>query len=242
MPCCRAGPTAAGVRRLAIGSSAAVKRRSLIDCRHEARSPVPRAAGHRGPGRILHDHETGQVRVLGSEAVGHPASQRGSTRQGRAGVHLADAPDMIQPVGPARSDHRQLIGAGRDVRKPVGNPDSTLAVLLPFSLRGQQRRSTFSHGGDHRLEARRKRLARQPVQLRLGVERVDMARPTFHEQENDAARRALATPRRFRRQSPDSADRAELRRSRASRSRSARPPKPAPASSNHSRRVAGRDR
>ena len=41
---------------------------------------------------------------------------------------------MVQPVGPARADHRQVVGAGGNVRQPVGDPDPTLAVLLPFPL------------------------------------------------------------------------------------------------------------
>ena len=69
-------------------------------------------------------------------------------------------------------------------------PRSRSGRALPFSLRRQKRRTTFSHGGDHGLEAWRKRLARQTVELGLGVEGVDVARSTFHEQENDTLRRA----------------------------------------------------
>ena len=84
---------------------------------------------------------------------------------------------MVQPVGPARADHREVVGAGGDVRQPVGDPDPALAVLLPLPPRGQQRRTAFSHGRDHRLEARRQRLAGQPVELGLGVERIEWLGP-----------------------------------------------------------------
>ena len=45
------------------------------------------------------------------------------------------------------------------------------------------------------LKLERQRLAGQPVDLRLGVERVDVTRPAFHEQEDHAPGRRGPTPR-----------------------------------------------
>ena len=89
------------------------------------------------------------------------------------------------------------------MRQPVGHPDPALAVLLPLAPRGQQGRAAFAHRRDHRLEARRQRLAGQPVELGLGVERIEMARPAFHEQERS---RSWPSPADATMQKPDSRD------------------------------------
>ena len=172
----------------------AVELRPLIDRRHETRSPVPRAAGDCGTRGVLHHHETRQVGILAPEPIGHPASERRTTRERRARVHLADTANMIEPVGPARLDHRQVVCARRDVREPVRNPDPALSVLLPFSPGCQKRRAAFAHRCDHRFEARGQRLPGQTVERGLGIERVDVARTTFHEQEDDTSRRCRMPP------------------------------------------------
>ena len=158
----------------------------LVDGRHEAGPPVPGTAGDLGLLDVLDDDVAGQVLVLGAEAVGHPAPQRRPAAADRAGVHLADAVDVVQPVGDARPDHRQVVGALGDVRQPVGDPHAALAVPRPLPPRLEQGRLHLPHRRDHPLDARRQGLAGEAVDLRLGVERVDLARPAFHEQEDDA--------------------------------------------------------
>ena len=236
------------LRRLEVGDrlGAPIEPRALIGRRHEARAPVPRATRHHGAGIVEHDHKARQICVLGPQAVAHPTSQRRPARQRRAGIHLADAAHMIQPVGPARADHGQVVDACGDVGKPVRNPDSALAVLLPFPLRRQERSPAFSHGRDHRLEARTATAGRQdgraPVSDRTC--RDDSGRPSMNRK---ITLLAVAGRHHAGRDAPDSS-----RRSRAtpesdalalpSISPSAAAPKPMPASSSHSRRESGSTR
>ena len=212
--------------------------RPLVDGRHEPGAPVPRAAGHLGSRIVLHHDERGQVRVLGAQAVAHPAPQRGAAGEGRAGVHLADAADVVQPVGPARADHREVIGAGGDVRQPVGDPDARSGRAASTSAATPSAGTILAHGRDHRLEARRQRPAGEPVQLGLGVERSMWLGPPSMNRKITllavAGRRHGADP-------PPGVGVASVPavRSLASRSPRARAPKPAPACSSQSRRVIG---
>src|SRR5271170_7559800 len=81
-----------------------IKPRPLVAGRHEPRTPVSRTAGHLRTGKIVHDDKAGQIRILRTQPIAHPASQRGTAGQRRARVHLADAPDVVESVGPARTD------------------------------------------------------------------------------------------------------------------------------------------
>ena len=78
--------------------------RSLIRRRHEPGAPDAAAAGRLFV-VVQQHHKRGQVLVLGSQTVGHPRSQAGPPGKDAAGVHLADAADVVQPVRPARTDH-----------------------------------------------------------------------------------------------------------------------------------------
>ena len=79
-----------------------------------------------------------------------------------------------------------------------GSQSETQIPLWPccFHFRCEARSgdAPFAHGRDHRLEAWRQRLAGQAVELGLRVERIEMARPPFHEQEDDALGRRRAAP------------------------------------------------
>jgi len=93
---------------------------------------------------------------------------------------------MIQAVAPARTKHGDIVDALGDVRQPIGDPQSALAVPLPFARGGEHRRFELSHGRDHAFESRRQRLAGELIDHRLVVESIDMARPAFREQEDHA--------------------------------------------------------
>ena len=173
---------------------AAAEAGPLVDGRHEAGAPVARAAGDGRPHDVLEHHVGRHVLILGADAVADPAPQRGAAGEDRAGVHLADAADVVQAVRPARADHRQVVGALGGVGEPVGDPEAPLPVLLPLAPGGQQRGVALSHRRDDGLEGRRQGLAGQLVELRLGVERVDVARPPLHEQEDDALGPARSAP------------------------------------------------
>ena len=81
----------------------------------------------------------------------------------------------------------EVVGAGGDVRQPVGDPEAALAVLLPLALGLKEGRAALAHGGDDGLEAGGQRLAGELVQERLGVEGIEMAGAAFHEEEDDAS-------------------------------------------------------
>ena len=159
---------------------------TLVDRRHESGSPVARPVDYLRRG-VLQNDEGRQVGVLGPEPVGHPAAEGRTTGEDRSGVHLADAGRMVDAVGPAGADYRQLVGALRHLREPVGDPQARLPVLLPGPPRRQDGRAEFPHGRDHLAEALGDRAASQTVQRRLRVEGVEVARTTFHKEEDHAA-------------------------------------------------------
>ena len=164
---------------------AALDAHALVARGHETGAPVARPVDDRVL-VILHHDERGQVAVLGADAVVDPRAERRLAREDRAGVHLADAGGVVDAVGLAGTDDREVVGAGGDVGDPVGEPLAGLAVLLPLALRGEERSLGFAHRGDDRAEAVGQALTGQLVQERLGVEEVHLRRTAFHEEEDDA--------------------------------------------------------
>ena len=59
-------------------------------------------------------------------------------------------------------------------------------MLFPCPFAGHQGGVVFAHGGNDRFEARWEGLACEFFESRFGIEQIDMARSTFHEQEDDA--------------------------------------------------------
>ena len=151
--CCSAEIWAGGCR-CGIGSGPGVDARALIDGRHEAGAPVAWPIVDRG-GIVLHHHEGGQVLVLGAQAIGDPAAQRRPAAQDRAGVHLADAVGMVQPVGPAGANDGDVVDALGGVRQPIRHPDAALAMPGPAPRRRQDRRVKLTHGRDDGAKAAR---------------------------------------------------------------------------------------
>ena len=160
---------------------------------HEARAPVAHAIHHLRFG-VLDDDKGGQVAVLGAESVVHPRAEGWATAEDAARVHLADAARVIDAVRDAGAHDAEFIRHLCSVRQPVGDPQAALAVLLPFALVGEQRRSAFAHGGDHAAETVRQRLALKLSQQRLGIKQVELTGAAFHEEKNHALR--LACPMR----------------------------------------------
>ena len=158
---------------------AALQPHSLIDRRHESRSPIARPVDDFVLAVLQHD-EGRHVLVLGAESVADPRTQRRPPGDRHAGVHLADAPRMIDAVRPTRPHDRDVVNALGRVRQPIADPQPALSVLSPFPLRWKQRSVDFPHRQNHRLETRRQLLAGQLIELRLRIKRVDVTRPTFH--------------------------------------------------------------
>jgi len=166
---------------------------ALVGGGHE---PGPPDAGPTGRLTVVvqqHD-EARQVVAGRAESVGDPGAEAGPAGEDAAGVHLADAADVVQPVGPARADDAELVGVAADVGVPVRNRQPTVSVALPPASRRQQGVFRDSHRRDHPFDRFGQRLARQPVDLGLGIERVDVAGPAVHEQEDHAAGDAAVVP------------------------------------------------
>ena len=158
--------------------------RALMARRQEARAVRGRAALDPAGG-IGQDDERGEVLVLGPQAVAGPAPEAGLAHEDRTGVHLVDGLGMVDAVGPARADDGQVIGAGGDMREEVGDLQPALAVAAERPLRAQERVGRDLPPRGHRAEARRQGPTVQALEVGLGVERVEVARPAVHEQVDD---------------------------------------------------------
>ena len=93
---------------------AAAHQGTLIAGRQKSRS-IGRRASLDPSCRVGQDNERRQILVLGPQAIADPASQARLAHQNRAGVDLVDRLGVVDTVGPARADHRQVVGAFRDV-------------------------------------------------------------------------------------------------------------------------------
>ena len=176
-------------RRIEIGNrlAAGMDARALIDGGHEAGAPVAGAIVDRR-GIILHHDKRRQVFVLRSQPVRHPRSQRWPAADDRAGVHLADAVGVIQAIRPARMNDGDVVNALGGVRQPIRHPQTAFSMPRPAPPRRQDRRVEFPHRRDDRPKAVGNALPREPIDQRLRIERVEMARPSFHEAKDHALR------------------------------------------------------
>ncbi len=170
---------------------------ALIPGGHEPRAPIAHAVDD-GALAVLDDDKGGQVLVQGAEAVGNPRPERRPAAGDGAGIHLADAAGVVDAIGPAGLDDREVVRVFRHVREPIRHPQPALAVLFPLPRRAEQRRVVLAHRHDRRLVTRRQRLAVEFVEQRLALEGIEMTRAAFHEEENHALGPAEAV-RDFRR-------------------------------------------
>ena len=151
--------------------------------------PVPQFRGPPatcGAGNVLHHDEPGQVCVLGAQSIAHPAPHRGTAGQVEPVFIWQTPPTWFNPL-----DQQERITAMSSTQVAMcGSQSETQIPLWPccfhFALRGQERCSPFAHGRDHWLEAGWQRLAGQSVELGFGVERIEMAGPSFHEEKDHA--------------------------------------------------------
>ena len=168
---------------MADGRYSRIELHALVRCGHESGTPVSRPVGDRS-GRVGHHHEPGQVGVLRAEPVIHPRSQAGSAAEGLASVHLAHAAAVVDAVGPARTNYRQIIRAFGGVRQPIADPQTALSMAFPLALAGQNGRFRLAHGCDRSLETVGHGLAGQLLDERLGIKQIHVARAAFHEEKN----------------------------------------------------------
>ena len=68
------------------------------------------------------DDKGRQVVIERPQAVRGPGPQAGPAAQDAAGVHLTDTADVVEAVGVAAADHRDVVHASGDLRIPVAHP------------------------------------------------------------------------------------------------------------------------
>ena len=95
---------------------------------------------------------------------------------------------MIDPIAPAGPDQADIVGHFRNIRVPVRDPHARLTMLGKLPLTWHQSISAHTHGRKNRSDTFRKWFASPTFQSRLGVEQVDVAGATFHEQKDDTFR------------------------------------------------------
>ena len=138
----------------------------------------------------------------------------------------------------ARADQRDVVGVPVQVRHQVRHVHARLAVLAPLAMAAQAERVALEELAVDLAEAGRQRLAVEPVQERLGVEQVHLARTAGHEQE-DAALGLRGEMRRLRRQRVGRRPGGLAARRALQQRRSASSPNPLPVRARNSRRFSG---
>ncbi len=142
---------------------------------------VPAAGAH---ARAQH-HESRQVLRLAAETVQHPRAHRRPAHLNAAAEQQQLPGMMVEGVGVHRAHQAQIVRAGADVRDVVGKLDAALAVRLERARAGQHRGVRLGEGQAQVLgHLGRQRLAAPLLQVRLGVEEIDLAGAAFHEHED----------------------------------------------------------
>ena len=98
---------------------------------------------------------------------------------------------MVEAIGPAGADHAEIVGQFADVLVPLGDGEAAFSVTGPGAGAGEERVFGHAHRGVGPLDGGGQWLARVLVDGGLGVERVDVAGATVHEQEDDTPRGRL---------------------------------------------------
>src|SRR4051812_24496217 len=89
---------------------------------------------------------------------------------------------MRQTICGAALQHAQFISTASDFRIEIADPMSALTMSGEFMGRSHQRRAgSHSHGGYRTLKARWQRLPGEFCQVRLGIEKIEMAGTAIHE-------------------------------------------------------------
>src|SRR5262249_39956552 len=77
----------------------------------------------------IEDDETGQLLVLGAEAVGDPGAHAGAALLAVAGVEKVVGVGVLGEVGGDGTDDGEVVDALGDVREEIADGDAALAVV-----------------------------------------------------------------------------------------------------------------
>lgn len=149
------------------------------------RTPPPRRASR----AALEDDETRQIVALAPQTVSHPRAHARPPKLSAASVHEQLGGSVIEQLGFAGLDDRQLIHDLGGMGQQVADRRPAVAVLLETPLRRQQIVAVAAiHEGKSLAfgEARRNGLAVQLRELRLVLEHLELRGAARHEQKNHA--------------------------------------------------------
>ena len=149
----------------------------------KAAAPHGRAAG--GSAAAGEDDVGRQVVRFAAQAIRQPASHHGQAQFAAAALHRECGRVVIELIGVQRANQADVVGTRGDVRQQIGKLHAALAVALEFSRAGPERGVFLDKREPHVFQQRRRKLlAGQLGQLRLGIEQVELRRCAVHEQED----------------------------------------------------------
>ena len=147
----------------------------------EAGRPVLGAVDRSSP-VIVHDHIARHVLVFGPQSVGQPGTNGGMADSGHTAVHLNQGGSVVVGIAVAALQEGHVVYAGCQVRELLGDPLTGLAVPLEPVWRLHQSPNGLLTEKGH--EILRGGLPVHLVQNRLGLEQIDPARSSVHEQKD----------------------------------------------------------
>ena len=163
------------------GRSCRAQTRTLKVPGQKAVAPVARTALRQG--QLGHHHVAGQILIHRTQAVIHPGAQRRVSTQPAAGVHVKQRLGMIQRLGRASAVVTQFIGHLRQMLPLIAH----LQPRLPYLARLKRAAYVELETGLQPARALALRLM-QRIELRLGIKRIHLTRPAFHEEHDHVFR------------------------------------------------------
>ena len=145
--------------------------RALIGARQKAGMPVP------GPAVVIGGLDfdiTGQILILGPQAVEDPGPHAGQGEVERAGVELEQGRPMVHSLAHHGANHAQLVGVGSHLSKEIADRNAALTVAAEGEGRLHQSAQILGRELERQLEG--DGLAVIRLQPGLGVEGVDLGR------------------------------------------------------------------
>jgi hypothetical protein len=172
----------AGFRSSQIGhrQSAGLENRALERGGQEAAVKIVEATWRNQP--AVEDHKARQVAALAPQAIGHPSAGAGPPLLAVTRVEKIIGIGVLGKVGDHRTHYREIINAACDMRKQLAHRDPALAVLSKLPRRFQHLAHVVELRGGHlHFDC----LAMLAIEPRLGIERIDLRRPSIHVEKDD---------------------------------------------------------
>ena len=130
-------------------------------------------------------HVSRKVLRFAAETVVEPGAHGGKAKRSPPALHHELPGMVIELLRVERSHHEEVVRAGPEVRQKVGKLHSTLTVLLVGPARSQELGVLVDEREPHVLShGLRQDLPMQFVQLRLGIEEIDLGWRARHKEEN----------------------------------------------------------